>query len=179
MWKKSRDSVLVGSSDARARLQPSDEVLSVRKDGDRSRCIPACKRLLRVLVADDNRDAADSLSMLVKTWGHDVRPAYDGAAALEISSAYQPDVLLLDIAMPKMDGCQLARQLRRQTRFKDTLLIAITGYADEAHRLLWEEAFAPYFIKPVEPSILQKLLVLERERLAEWVPLLCSRSHSA
>src|SRR5262245_37349618 len=96
MCKESGDSVSAGSSDACARLQPFDEVLSVREDDGTIRCIPAGRRLPRVLVADDDSDTADSLSMLVTTWGHDVRVAYDGAAALQMASTYQPDVLLLD-----------------------------------------------------------------------------------
>jgi CheY-like chemotaxis protein len=118
-----------------------------------------------VLVVDDNRDAADTLSILVKIWGHDVRVAYDGAAAFALAAAERPDVLLLDIVMPKMDGFHLARHLRRQTRFQDTLLVAVTGYADEVHRRLWEGAFDHYLIKPVEPPALEKLL-LERDRPA-------------
>ena len=92
----------------------------------------------------------------------------DGAAALEMAAAYRPDVLLLDISMPKMDGCQLAKQLRRQTRFTETLLIAITGWADNAHRVLGKEAGFDHFLsKPVELSILEELLLLQQDRLAE------------
>ena len=104
--------------------------------GHRIKSLPGGGRSLRVLVADDNRDAADSMSLLVKMWGHEVRQTYDGAAALEMAAAYRPDVLLLDISMPKMDGCQLAKQLRRQTRFTETLLIAITG-GRITHTIVW------------------------------------------
>jgi CheY-like chemotaxis protein len=168
VWKKRGDSVLVEGPDAHARLQPSAEVLEAWQDGDALECIPAQKRSVRVLVVDDYQDAADSLSILVKLWGHEVRSAYDGAAALRVIAAYQPDVLLVDLAMPKMDGCRLARQLRRQTHFKDALLIAITGYADKAHRLLCEEAgFDHFFAKPIELSTLENLLLLEQDRLAD------------
>ena len=119
-----------------------------------------------MLVADDYRDAVDSLSTLVRMWGHDVRLTYNGEAAIEMACVYRPDVLLLDIAMPKMDGCRLAQRLRRQARFRDTLLVAITGYADEAHRLLCEAAgFDLFLVKPVDPSTLETLLLLERDRL--------------
>jgi DNA-binding LytR/AlgR family response regulator len=77
--------------------------------------------------------------------------------------------MLLDIAMPGMDGLRLARQLRRTTRFRDTVLVAITGYADEGHFRLCEGAFDYYLIKPVEPTTLQKLLMKERE-LRAWLP---------
>jgi DNA-binding response OmpR family regulator len=120
-----------------------------------------------VLVVDDDPDTADSLSVLVSLWGHDARAAYDGAAVLPMASAYQPDVVLLDLAMPKVDGCQVARRLRRQTRFKDSLLIVITGHADQANRLLCGEAgFDHYLTKPIDLSSLEILLRRERVRLA-------------
>jgi CheY-like chemotaxis protein len=168
MSSKSWESIAVEDSSTCDRLQPFDDVAAVGRAGDTSKCIPAGRRLLRVLVADDDRDTAWSLSRLVKMWGHDVRVAYGGAEALAMASAYQPDVLLLDIAMPALDGCRLAQQLRRQTRFKDTLLVAITGYADEAHRLLGEEAsFDHYLVKPAEPSAVEELLLLAQGRLPD------------
>jgi CheY-like chemotaxis protein len=166
--RKMQEAVVVGGCDASNRLQPSDEVLKARLVGNRIKSLPAGGRSLRVLVADDNRDAADSMSVLVTLWGHEVRQTYDGAAALEMAAAYRPDVLLLDISMPKMDGCQLAKQLRRQTRFTETLLVAITGWADKTHRLLGQEAGFDHFLpKPVEPSMLEGLLLLQYDRLAE------------
>jgi CheY-like chemotaxis protein len=166
--RKMQEAVVVGGLDASNRLQPSNEVLEARLDGDRIKCLPAGRRSLRVLIADDNRDATDIMSILVKMWGHEVRQTYDGAAALEMAAAYRPDVLLLDISMPRMDGCQLAKRLRRLTCFTDTVLIAITGWADEAHRLLAKEAGFDHFLpKPVEPSILEELLLLQQDRLAE------------
>jgi CheY-like chemotaxis protein len=166
MSRTTRESVVAGGLGPCARLQPPYEVPEACEGGDAITCVLVWTRLLRVLVADDNRDAADTLSVLVKLWGHDVRAAYDGAAALELVSAYGPDVLLLDIAMPRIDGCRLAQHLRRQSRFQDTLLVAVTGYADEAHQLLCEEAgFDHYLIKPVEPSAVQRLLLLQRDRL--------------
>jgi len=130
-------------------------------------CIPVRKRLLRVLIVDDSRDSADSLSMLVKLWEHDARVAYSGEAALQLAATYQPNVVLLDLAMPKMDGCRLARQLRRQERFKDTLLVATTGYGDEAYRLLGAEAgLDQYLVKPIEPATVEALLLREQQRLA-------------
>jgi CheY-like chemotaxis protein len=141
-----------------------------QQGGDVMTCIPEQKRLLRVLVADDERDTADNLARLVHLWGHDVRQAYDGAAALELASAYHPDVLLLDIEMPKMNGRQVALQLRRQPRFKDTVLIAVTGYADETNRLLWQEAFDHWLRKPVDLSTLETLLLLQQGRLEAPAP---------
>lgn len=128
----------------------------------------ADRRPLRVLVVDDNRDAADSLVALVKRWNHEVQWAYGGAKALEISATFHPDVLLLDIGMPQLDGCFVARQLRQKTGFEDTLLIAITGYSDEAHcRLCEEVGFDLYLVKPVEPSAVQNLLRLHHDRVTK------------
>jgi PleD family two-component response regulator len=126
-----REPIAVGAPDARDRPQPSAEVSGVGQVGGTTQRVHAGRSLLRVLVVDDNGDAADSLSMLVETWGHAVRRAYGGAAALETASAYRPHALLPDIAMPETDGCQLARLLRGQACFPRTLRIAITGYADE------------------------------------------------
>jgi CheY-like chemotaxis protein len=121
-----------------------------------------------VLVVDDDTDTANSLSMLVELWGHDVRRAYSAAVALEMTAAYQPDVLLLDIAMPGINGYQLAREIRRQACGKYSLLIAITGYAGAAHHLRGMEAgFDQYHTKPVDPATVKGLLLLEQRRLAE------------
>jgi two-component system OmpR family response regulator len=123
--------------------------------------------LLRVLVVDDNYDCADSLSTLIHLWGHDVQTAYSSAAALEMMGSRQPDVALVDLAMPNMDGCQMARRLRQQTRFNHTLLIAITGHGDQAHHLLCDEAgFDHFLLKPLELDDLEKLLLGEQNRLA-------------
>jgi CheY-like chemotaxis protein len=129
--------------------------------------IPACKRMLRVLVVDDNREVADSLSRLVNLWGNDARMAYGGAAALGMMIALKPHVVLLDLSMPKMDGCQVARQLRQQTAFADTLLIAITGWMDQAHCLLCDEVgFDHYLIKPIDLAR-PKILLRERHWLTQ------------
>lgn len=150
------------------RLLPADEVVEVRPEGVTTRYDPACNRALRVLVADDNTDAADSLAMLVKMWGHDARLAYDGAAVLGMTFAYQPDVLLLDVAMPQMDGFRLARVIGQQARCNGALLVAISGYADGAHRLLGKEAgFDHYRVKPAEPTTVEQLLRLAKEQLAD------------
>jgi CheY-like chemotaxis protein len=105
------------------------------------------------------------MSMLVQLWGHVVHQAHDGVAALEAALVFEPDVLLLDIAMPLLDGCQVARQLRQQARCQDTLLVALTGYGDDGHRLLWEGAFDHYLIKPVDPVTVERLLLSAQTRL--------------
>jgi CheY-like chemotaxis protein len=167
MGNKTRNSILIGTSRAHKRPQPADEVAAVSQDSDLIWWSPVGKRQLCVLVVADDPKTAKSLSMLVKAWGHEVWVAGDGAAALRIAAGFQTDVVLLDIAMPRMDGRQVARRLRRQARFKDTLLIALLGRADREHRLRAEKAgFDLCLVKPVEPSTLEVLLLLEQDRLA-------------
>ena len=155
-----------GSAAAVPTLPPPGAVVAVRIDRGRRPGLKTGPGTLRVLVADNNRDTADSLAMLVQIWGHTVRAAYDGAEALALALADPPDVLLLDVAMPKLDGCELARQVRRQGRFNGTLLVAVTGYADEGHRRQCLDAgFEHVLIKPVLPAAVEELLQREAERI--------------
>ncbi len=120
-------------------------------------------RLLCVLVVDDHRACADTLCKLVGIWGHDVQRAYDGATGLALAAAYPPDVLLLDIVMPDISGIEVAQQIRRQSRRKGCLMIAVTGRTDKNTRRQCEEAGIDLFlIKPVDLSNLETLLTLER-----------------
>jgi CheY-like chemotaxis protein len=164
-----QEAIGVGGSSVGEPLEPSGDVLDVRRIGDSIECVRNGVWMLRVLVVDDNHDCADSLSMLARQWGNDVQTAYSSAAALEMMEVRQPDVILLDLAMPIMDGCRMARRLRQQTRFNHTLLIAVTGYTDHATRLLCDEAgFDHYLIKPIELADLQNLLLGERNRLSRF-----------
>lgn len=113
----------------------------------------------RLLVADDNRDSADSLAMLLRTAGFDVVTAYDGAHAIEVAVATDPDVLLLDIGMPMFDGYQVAAHLKSMPQFADKVFIALTGFADQKHMDLASQAdFHDYLVKPVEVSTLMTIL---------------------
>ena len=122
-----------------------------------------CERL-RVLVVDDERDAADSLSMLVELWGHDVRTEYEAAAAFEGARSYRPHVVLLDIGLPKIDGHQLAGEIRREAG-SEAILIAVTGYADETNRSQCESAFDHYLVKPAPVEEVERLLALVKRTL--------------
>jgi two-component system CheB/CheR fusion protein len=113
------------------------------------------------LVVDDNRDAADSLALLATLWGYDARRAYDGAAAFQSALTHPPDVIFLDIGMPQMDGFRLAGLLHRQAPLADAVLVAVTGYADEAHRRQWAAAFDHFLVKPIEPAAVERLLIRE------------------
>ncbi len=119
-------------------------------------------RLLKVLIVDDHRASADTLSSLVTLWGHDVRRAYDGVTGLALAAAFRPDVLLLDMLIPNVTGFEVAAQVRRQNRLKDCFIIAVTGCADVKHRSQCYEAGVDLFlIKPVPPSDMQAPLSLE------------------
>ena len=108
---------------------------------------------------DDNRDAAESMAMLLQIWGHEVLCAYDGPSALEISETYRPQVVILDIGLPGMDGYEVASRLRDTPAASNAVLIALTGYGREEDRLRSRRAgFDHHMVKPVGPDALQKLL---------------------
>jgi PAS domain S-box-containing protein len=116
-------------------------------------------RKRRVLIADDNRDAADSLSMLLQMAGHEITVVYDGKQALETIESLRPEVALLDIGMPELDGYEVARRVRLDTRIRNTLLIAVTGWGQESDKARALTAgFDLHFTKPVEPTRLVGLL---------------------
>jgi CheY-like chemotaxis protein len=113
----------------------------------------------RVLVVDDNVDAAVSLGMLLKLAGQEVRVAYDGPAALRQAVEFRPGLVLLDIGMPGMDGYEVCRRLRRESNLGPMTLVALTGWGqDEDRRRSHEAGFDHHIVKPVEPSALQRLL---------------------
>jgi PAS domain S-box-containing protein len=113
----------------------------------------------RVLVVDDNTDAADSIAILLGAAGHDVRVAYSSNSALQMAVEYQPDIVLLDIGLPGMDGYEVARRLRQRAELRDTKLVALTGYGQDADRQRSQEAgFDYHLVKPVDAGTLQELL---------------------
>jgi len=124
------------------------------------------ERPLRVLVVDDNRDAADSLGLLLKLWGYDYRVAYDGAAGLEMARAYRPDCLVLDLGMPRLDGYGLAVQLRREPGLERTKLLALTAYSDEERvRRAREVGFDFHLVKPAHPTEVERILNMLNEAI--------------
>ncbi|MHB1557814.1 MAG: PAS domain-containing hybrid sensor histidine kinase/response regulator [Isosphaeraceae bacterium] len=113
----------------------------------------------RVLVVDDNVDAAVSLGMLLKLAGQEVRVAYDGPAALRQAMDFRPQLVLLDIGMPGMDGYEVCRRIRRETALQSATVVALTGWGqDEDRRRSHEAGFDHHIVKPVEPSSLHRLL---------------------
>jgi two-component system CheB/CheR fusion protein len=110
---------------------------------------------LRILVVDDNRDAADSLSELLRITGSDVRCAYDGEQGVAMALDFRPEVVLLDIGMPTMDGLEACRRIRAQPGMQDVVLIAITGWGTAEDRRRTKDAgFDHHMIKPVDPDAL-------------------------
>ena len=113
----------------------------------------------RVLVVDDNVDSVESMEVLLQLWGHEVRTAQDGPAALTVAAEYRPDVVLLDIGLPGMSGYEVAQRLREIPGLAGTVLVAVTGYGQESDRRRTREAgFNRHLVKPVEPAHLQEIL---------------------
>jgi CheY-like chemotaxis protein/two-component sensor histidine kinase len=113
----------------------------------------------RVLVVDDNTDSAASLAMLLKMSGNETATAHDGLAAVEAVKSFRPDVVLLDISLPKLDGYEAARRIREQAWGKDVVLVALTGWGQEEDRRRSKEAgFDEHMVKPVDYEILMKFL---------------------
>jgi len=113
----------------------------------------------RLLVVDDNRDAADSLAMLLGALGHHVRTAHDGLEGLAVATEFRPEVVLLDLGMPRLNGYDTARRLRAESWGERLLLVALTGWGQDGDRRQSREAgFDMHLVKPVEPATLEKLL---------------------
>ncbi len=113
----------------------------------------------RILVVDDNQDSAESLAMLLRLFGNDVRTAHDGHLALAVAEAYRPDVVLLDIGLPGINGYDMARAIRKMPALDQAVLVALTGYgAEEDRRRSREAGFDAHLVKPVDLGTLQELL---------------------
>jgi signal transduction histidine kinase len=113
----------------------------------------------RILAADDNRDAAESLAALLELEGHEVRVVFDGEAAIESTRSFVPDIALLDIGMPKRNGFDVARHIRTQPWGAACYIVALTGWGQERDRARAREAgFDAHLVKPVEPGALSRLL---------------------
>jgi CheY-like chemotaxis protein len=130
---------------------PSEEPVKPR--------ISAGAASMRVLVVDDNADAADTLSMLLVATGFVVQVAYTPQSALDAVASFQPEIVLLDIGLPEMDGYEVARRLRSGERPYGGRLVALTGYGQEKDVLRAHDAgFDAHLTKPVEPDTLFELL---------------------
>jgi DNA-binding response OmpR family regulator len=114
---------------------------------------------MRVLVADDSRDAADTLAILLRRWGHEARVAYDGLSALAVARHFKPHVALLDVQMPKMHGGDVARNLRRQAGHEGIMVVATSATDPDDSRLTpYDGVFDTYLGKPCDLDRLEELL---------------------
>ena len=119
----------------------------------------------RVLVVDDNQDAANSLAMLLKLQGYEVRVAFSGVASLEITKTFIPDAVFLDIGMPGMDGYEVARLMRQQPGMEKIVLAALTGWGQQEDRRRTAEAgFSHHLVKPLELKLLEGVLAELKRR---------------
>ena len=113
----------------------------------------------RILVADDNRDAAESMSMVLRLMGNEVRTVHDGLQAVEEAAAFRPDLVLLDIGMPRLNGYDAARRIRAERWGRSIMVVAMTGWGqEEDKRRAAEAGFDRHFTKPVNPAVLEQLI---------------------
>ncbi|HYX22617.1 MAG TPA: response regulator [Thermoanaerobaculia bacterium] len=119
---------------------------------------------MKILVIEDNRDAAETLADLLQLFGHETEVALTGPAGLDVARSFRPEVILCDIGLPGLDGYAVARGLRDEPSTRDARLIALTGYGRESDRQRTREAgFDLHLVKPLEPLELKRLL-------DEWAP---------
>lgn len=113
----------------------------------------------RILVVDDNKDSATTLAMMLRLLGNEVRTANDGFEAIEVAESFRPDVALLDIGLPRMDGYETAQRIRKQQGGEEMYLIAATGWSrDDDRQRATEAGFDTHMVKPVDIAALESLL---------------------
>lgn len=136
-------------------LIPSPLETPPRIDGLRAAALSGS----RILVVDDNKDSADSLAMLLRLKGNEIRTAHDGLEAVRVAETFHPELVLLDIGLPRLNGYDVARHIRQQRWSRDVILVALTGWGqDEDRRRSKEAGFNFHIVKPVELSALESLL---------------------
>jgi CheY-like chemotaxis protein len=122
------------------------------------------RKSVRVLIVDDNVHAAESLAIVIKLWNHDARVAFAGPEAISLSEVYRPDVILLDIGLPGMDGYAVARALRARSDYARVLLVAMTGFGrEEDFRRSREAGFDRHLVKPIDFEVLEAILDQARD----------------
>ncbi len=108
---------------------------------------------------DDNQDAANSLAMLLRMKGHDVRTAYDGLEAVDAAATHKPEIVLLDVGLPRLNGFDVARRIRKAENHGHVILVALTGWGhDEDRRRSKEAGFDHHMVKPADPAALDRVL---------------------
>ncbi|HEX6639336.1 MAG TPA: response regulator [Steroidobacteraceae bacterium] len=115
-----------------------------------------------ILIADDNQDALESLALMLRLEGHEVHCASDGEEALALAGQRRPEIVVLDVGMPKLDGCEVARRIRAESWGRDAVLVALTGWGQDADRRRSREAgFDMHLVKPVDPATICDMLVTQ------------------
>jgi len=128
-------------------------------------------KTLRVLIVDDHRDGADSLGLVVEEFGHTAHVTYGGRQALDVATVFRPDLMLIDLAMPDLDGCSLVQRLRQTPAFAHTRLVAVTGHSDEGHETLAMKAgFDAVLFKPVSLKDIEGVLAVVAPAVAQVDP---------
>jgi CheY-like chemotaxis protein len=150
------------------RLPVIEAPVSAPQEAEDDRKAPPREPKRRILVVDDHRDAADSLTTLLQLMGHDVNTAYDGLEAVQAAETVRPEVVLLDVGLPKMNGYEAARHIRQQPWGRPMTLVAVTGWGqDEDKRRAAEAGFDHHLTKPVD---LAKIIALLQDASAEREP---------
>jgi CheY-like chemotaxis protein len=140
-------------------LAEASEQLSEKTVGEEAVSEPAQALRRRILVVDDNEDAAEWLATLLNLTGHETHVAHDGVEAIRAAERLLPDVVLLDIGLPGMDGYEVCRRIREQPWGRDLVLVALTGWGQEEDRQKSREAgFDRHLIKPVDDEVIMNLL---------------------
>jgi CheY-like chemotaxis protein len=130
---------------------------------------PPLATRLKILVVDDNVDTVLSFSMLLRASGHDVKTAHDGLKAVQAAIDYRPDIVLLDIGLPGLNGYEVAKQLRAHPDFKHIVLVALTGYGQDSDRQTSSAAgFTHHLVKPARFEELQKILAMVVEQVVPF-----------
>ena len=145
--------------------------VAIGRSGDDTLVRPASRAPgeipVRILVVDDNVDAADGLKMVLELDGEEARVAYDGQSALATAREFRPQIALLDVGMPGMDGYEIARRLRSAPETRGAILVAVTGWGQTEDRRRSKEAGLDYhLVKPVEPATLQRLVKALKAKVA-------------
>ena len=126
------------------------------------------KQGFRILVVDDNHDSALSLAMMLSIMGHETRTAHDGESAVETAESFLPEVVLLDIGLPKLNGYEVAQRIREQEWGASMFLIAVTGWGQEEDRQRSSEVgLNVHMVKPVEPAALERLFAELRRKQSD------------
>jgi signal transduction histidine kinase len=137
-----------------------DEAAAVDGAQPASAIAPVVQVRRNILIADDNQDALESLALMLRLEGHEVHCASDGEEALALAGQRRPEIVVLDVGMPKLDGCEVARRIRAESWGRDAVLVALTGWGQEMDRRRSREAgFDMHLVKPVDPATICDMLV--------------------